>query len=361
MTPGTSPHPRGTSSTRWTAAERTIAGAFERLGAWRGFWTNGTAATPLARFAALLYLGALGLLVMTAWHPAAAAAGMLSVVPDWHLGFLMATGAGVAVLTLARFDAGAGEARDGEDGMAPGLGELMAQLSHELRTPLNAVIGFSELMVHELHGPLGNARYQEYAHHISQSGGWLLRSSEEALSVTEAMTALMADRRGAKRERRIAATLVRDAWRAAAPADTSSRLVLTACTGCDRTCERRPTVQALEHLLREALGHAGKDGTIAVTGRRQAGRRSIEIKAARGTNRPAAANAGLRVILARLLLEMQGATLTLTPSDAAWTARIEFSGQGYRPLIGGLSGVQVGRRPDGRAHREDCGLGCGDA
>jgi hypothetical protein len=182
-------------------------------------------------------------------------------------------------------------------------------------------------MVHELHGPLGNARYQEYAHHISESGGQLLRSSEEALSVTEAMTALMADRRRARRERRIAATLVRDAWRAAASADAAPRLVLNTCTTCDLTCERRPTVQALEHLLREASGYAGEKGAIAVTGRRQAGRRSVEIKAARGTDRPAVANAGLRVILARLLLEMQGATLTLTSNDAAWTARIEFPGQ----------------------------------
>ena len=328
MTPGTSPHPRGTPSTRWTAAERTIAGAFERLGGWRTVWTNGTAAaTPLARFAALIYLAALGLLVMTAWYPAAAAGGMLGAVPDWHLGLLMATGAGVAVLTLARFDA-AGLGRDNEDGMTPaaGLGELMAQLSHELRTPLNAVIGFSELMVQELHGPLGNARYQEYAHHISESGGRLLRSSEEALSVTEAMTALMADRRGAKRERRIAATLVRDAWRVAAPADTAPRLVLTTCTTCDLTCERRPTVQALEHLLQEAAGYAGEKGTIAVTGRRQAGQRSLEIRAVTGADRPsaAAANAPLRAILARLLLEIQGATLTLTSNDAAWTARIAF-------------------------------------
>src|SRR5215813_2237814 len=322
MTPGTSPHPRGTPSTCWTAAERTIAGAFMRLGGWR-FWIHGTsAATPLARTAALFYLAALATLIMTAWHPAAAAGGMLSQMADWHLALLVATGAGVAVLTLARSDAGGGYLRS-EDLAAPtaGLGELMAQLSHELRTPLNAVIGFSELMVRELHGPLGNARYQEYAHHISESGGRLLRSSEEALSVTEAMTALMADRRGAKRERRIAATLVRDAWRVAAPADMGPRLVLTTCATCDLTCERRPTVQALEHLLREASAYAGEKGTIAVTGRRRAGQRSLEIRATEA-DRPSAvaAHGGLRVILARLLLEMQGATLTLTANDAAWTA-----------------------------------------
>src|SRR5262249_51517473 len=149
---------------------------------------------------------------------------------------------------------------------AAGLDELMAQLSHELRTPLNAVIGFSELMVRELHGPLGNVRYQQYAHHISESGGRLLRSSEESLSVTEAMTALMADRRGARRERRIVATLVRDAWRPVASANATARLVLNTCATCDLTCERRPTVQALEHLLREASGYAGENGTVAVTG-----------------------------------------------------------------------------------------------
>ena len=327
MTLGTSPHPRGIPSTCWTAAERTIAGAFMRLGRSR-FWIHGTsAATPLARTAALFYLAALATLIMTAWHPAAAAGGMLSQMADWHLALLVATGAGVAVLTLARSDAGGGYLRN-EDLAAPtaGLGELMAQLSHELRTPLNAVIGFSELMVRELHGPLGNARYQEYAHHISESGGRLLRSSEEALSVTEAMTALMADRGGAKRERWSAATLVRDAFRVIASADAAPRLVLTTCTTCDLMCERRPTIQALGHLLGEASGYAGEKGTIAVTGRRQAGQRSLEIRAAAGADRAsaAAANAPLRIILARLLLEMQGATLTLTSTDWAWTARIEF-------------------------------------
>ena len=197
----------------------------------------------------------------------------------------------------------------------------MAQMSHELRTPLNAVIGFSELMLRELHGPLGNARYQEYAHHISESGGRLLKSSEEALAVTEAMTALMADRGGAKRERRIAATLVRDAWRAATSALESAapRLVLTTCTTCDITCERRPTVQALEHLLREALGRAAAGGAVTVTGRRQAGRRSVEI-GWRGSDRQRLRSSkasrreggsSLRIILARLLLEMQGASARL--------------------------------------------------
>jgi two-component system cell cycle sensor histidine kinase PleC len=248
----------------------------------------------------------------------------------------MATGTGVALLTLTRPDPAADEIGENE-AMAPpstGLSELMAQMSHELRTPLNAVIGFSELMLRELHGPLGNARYQEYAHYISESGGRLLKSSEEALAVTEAMTALMADRGGAKRERRIAATLVRDAWRAATSALESAapRLDITTCTACDLTCERRPTVQALEHLLREALGRTGAGGAVTVTGRRQARRRSVEIRVERGPQHAlekatAEGGSSLRIILARLLLEMQGASVVCSASAELWVARIEFPGR----------------------------------
>ena len=339
MTPGTSPHPRGTPSMRWTAAEHSIHGACARLAAWAARLPIGTGAGPsLAKLAAGLYLGALAVLSLTAWHdPVAAAGGLTGGLPGWHLAFLMATGTGVALLTLTRPETGAGELLRSQAATTsnPGLSALMAQMSHELRTPLNAVIGFSELMLRELHGPLGNARYQEYAHHISESGGRLLKSSEEALAVTEAMTALMADRGTAMRERWTAATLLREAWREATSSlnGAAPHLILTTCSSCDLACERRPTVQALEHLFREASGLAGASGTVTVTGRHQAARRSIEIKMERveslATTRSAAAAPGsLRIILARLLLEMQGASLVCTTSAEAWVARIEFPGRG---------------------------------
>ena len=93
-------------------------------------------------------------------------------------------------------------------------------------------------------------------------------------------------------------------------------------------CERRPTVKALEHLLREAAGYAGETGVIAVRGRRQGAWRSVEITAQRRA--APAANSPLRVILARLLLEMQGAMLACAANDEAWTARIEFPERGKR-------------------------------
>ncbi len=309
----------------------------------------------LARMAAMAYLAGLVILLTTAWHAPGSAPGALATgLPSWHLAFLMATGAGVALLTLTRQEPGPVESPRDELHAPPaaGLRELMAQMSHELRTPLNAVIGFSEVMLRELHGPLGNARYQEYARHISDSGGRLLRSSEEALAVTEAMTALMADRGGARRERMMAAALVREAWRAVgAAAETSgASLALNTCSTCDITAERRPTVQAVEHLLREALEHAPAAGTIVVTGARRAGRRCLEIRVeGRVGTRQLATTAGascdglregseplrhdprsrLRVILARLLLEVQGASLTCAAdSDGSWSALVVFPARG---------------------------------
>jgi signal transduction histidine kinase len=294
----------------------------------------------------VLYLASLGVALTTAWQaPSGAAGNTIAGFPAWHLAFLIATGAAAALFTLAGPDGPDASAQAGEAAPTPSrVSELMAQMSHELRTPLNAVIGFSDVMLSELHGPLGNARYQEYAHHISESGGRLLKSSEEALAVTEAMTALMADRRRGKRERLVAAALLRDAWREASStsASTKPRLTLTTCTSCEILCERRPTVQALEHLFREAQGRMGTAGTIEVIGKRRGGRRSLAIRAAEGSDpspRPVKddcsggregsdPHARLRIILARLLLEVQGATLVCTiGEDASWTALIEFPGR----------------------------------
>ena len=312
----------------------------------------------MARPVAILYLAGLGIALATAWHaPAHAATDAIAGFPAWHLAFLMTTGAAAAMLILAGRDSAEQAAQAAEPASARRVSELMAQMSHELRTPLNAVIGFSDVMLRELHGPLGNARYQEYAHHISESGGRLLKSSEEALAVTEAMTALMADRSRGRREKLSAATLLRDAWRQAGPLPTTGpgtakpRLSLTTCTTCDILCERRPTVQALEHLFREAMGRLEAGSTVEVTGRRDGSRRSLEIEVRLDGDGPNASpasegevgrngsdlfpapHASLRVILARLLLEVQGARLTCKAGEdgVTWSRADRVPRQGVGP------------------------------
>jgi len=57
---------------------------------------------------------------------------------------------------------------------ADARGAFIANMNHELRTPLNAVIGFSQMISGQVLGPIGNARYGEYARDIETSGAHLL-------------------------------------------------------------------------------------------------------------------------------------------------------------------------------------------
>ena len=62
---------------------------------------------------------------------------------------------------------------------------MMDRIGHDLRTPLTAIIGFSDMMWCEMHGPLGSDRYQSYAGHIRDSGVTLLQTIETALASAE--------------------------------------------------------------------------------------------------------------------------------------------------------------------------------
>lgn len=60
---------------------------------------------------------------------------------------------------------------------------FLRMVSHELRTPLNSIIGFSEIMGSELHGPLGAPQYQEYAGIIRASGHKLLKLVNQVMEI----------------------------------------------------------------------------------------------------------------------------------------------------------------------------------
>jgi two-component system cell cycle sensor histidine kinase PleC len=63
--------------------------------------------------------------------------------------------------------------------------EFLANMSHELRTPLNAINGFSEIMVGEMFGPMGDRRYAEYAQDILSSGQHLLALINDILDMSK--------------------------------------------------------------------------------------------------------------------------------------------------------------------------------
>ena len=63
--------------------------------------------------------------------------------------------------------------------------DFVAHVSHEVRTPLNSILGFSELMALEAFGPVGDARYKQYADSINEAGKHLLHLINEILDLSK--------------------------------------------------------------------------------------------------------------------------------------------------------------------------------
>jgi PAS domain S-box-containing protein len=63
--------------------------------------------------------------------------------------------------------------------------EFLAKVSHEIRTPLNSIIGFSEVMMDERFGPIGNDRYKQYLKDIHESGAHLVSLLNDLLDLSK--------------------------------------------------------------------------------------------------------------------------------------------------------------------------------
>jgi PAS domain S-box-containing protein len=62
--------------------------------------------------------------------------------------------------------------------------EFLASMSHELRTPLHTVIGFSELLLEEMEGPL-NSKQKRFLGHIKQDSQHLLELINDILDLSK--------------------------------------------------------------------------------------------------------------------------------------------------------------------------------
>ena len=76
-------------------------------------------------------------------------------------------------------------ARDEAEAANRAKSEFLTLMSHELRTPLNAIIGFSEIIKGEMFGPVGTARYRDYAKDIHDSGQHLLALINDILDLSK--------------------------------------------------------------------------------------------------------------------------------------------------------------------------------
>ncbi len=95
-----------------------------------------------------------------------------------------------AIAWLATLKLSPSVAEAGTDAVEALLGAMRARflghLSHELRTPLNTVLGFSEILMSELYGPLGHAKYRHYSNDIHKAGTRLLGLITDLLDLSRA-------------------------------------------------------------------------------------------------------------------------------------------------------------------------------
>ncbi len=194
--------------------------------------------------------------------------------------------------------------------------DLMARVSHELRTPLNAVVGFSDLMGHEMFGPLGHPRYEEYVGYIRESGRKLLKSTEDTLAITSLLTDV---ENSPKIEEVALASLARDARQiiATETRQRDVRIVFEIDPDVSVLAHRRALRQILVNLMSEGLVRAEASGEITmaadVTDDRVLVRVAVTDANAGGAR---VDQASLPICIARTLVELSGGRLLESQDEA---------------------------------------------
>jgi signal transduction histidine kinase len=88
-------------------------------------------------------------------------------------------------LEVAHAQAEIAEARSEAEKASTAKSDFLARLSHEIRNPLTAIIGFSELMLQERFGPIGNDRYRQYLKDIHGCGEHLIALVNDLLDLSK--------------------------------------------------------------------------------------------------------------------------------------------------------------------------------
>ncbi len=143
--------------------------------------------------------------------------------------------------------------------------EFLATMSHELRTPLNAIIGFSEIMVSEMMGPLGNEQYKGYVGDISESSQHLLILINDILDASR----IEAGQMTLNEETVQPETLIQSIQRLIAPRVERAALRLEVnldARGTSLYIDKTKISQVLINLISNALKFTAEGGKVELRG-----------------------------------------------------------------------------------------------
>lgn len=142
--------------------------------------------------------------------------------------------------------------------------EFLANISHDLRTPLNAIIGFSDMILAEIRGPLGHEVYRDYIGDIKGSGELLLSIVDDILDTAK----LESGRIRLTREKFDAIECSRKVVKRLVPITAEKRLTVSiekedTFPGSIRT-DQRATIQILNNLISNAARHSDDHASITI-------------------------------------------------------------------------------------------------
>jgi len=169
------------------------------------------------------------------------------------------------------------DARDEAEANNRAKSRFLANMSHELRTPLNAIIGFSDMMMSEMFGPLGNPRYAEYVSHIKESGEHLRDVINDVLD----MSKIEAGRFDLDLEQVSMPLLIEDVLKTVSMAARQRKVILDVDLPPSLprlTADRRAIKQVLLNLLSNAIKFTGEGGSVVIVARLEGPNMILEVR-----------------------------------------------------------------------------------
>ena len=145
--------------------------------------------------------------------------------------------------------------------------QFLANMSHELRTPLNAIVGFGDMLHQEILGPLGVARYRDYAADIRASGQKLLALVSRMLDLAE----VEAGRLTLERKPVSVASVLQQAVAAIRPGADKTQLRMSAAADAglpDISGDADKLRQALTSVLHNAVKFTPAGGEVTISAHR---------------------------------------------------------------------------------------------
>lgn len=141
---------------------------------------------------------------------------------------------------------------------------FLAHMNHELRTPLNAVIGFAELLLSGMHGPM-ERRHCDHVSAILQAGRRLLTIVDDILDLTRLDDPSLLDRQNVDIDQ-----IVTEALRRAAAAEGRGDVTITVTIAPETTLAGDPaaTARIIANLASNAIKFSRKNGEVRIAAER---------------------------------------------------------------------------------------------